>query len=849
MSTTTSGPGLPDIAALQTDDSMLTRRFGKEVVNYYAGGRINRYSFLRADTGFLRQAYNSPTARYLALHDLNPLVVDKKTPAYLTFKDVEPLIGPDHFTLTEDEAIQSFNSIETRPLVVFIGMLEEGNEKDSISSSDHGDIQGHPYFAIDITPKGNHAEKATQFLEEQEKKGLSLDKNPRAMNQSPEAAALYAQARSIIDWNTRSPFCAGCGLPNLSVHAGYKRVCPPADKKGGASSEPRGDCPTRHGVSNICFPRTDPTMIAAVVSADGTKILLGRQKRWPPHWYSTLAGFLEPGESIEESVRREVWEESGVRVGRVVIHSSQPWPYPSSLMIGAIAQALPGDGEKISLNDKELEVAKWFSIDEARQALKNGTSSLGEPAPEGYKEGDLRLPPPQAIANRLITAVVEGYLTVAPKIVLALALTQQPTPSSSCIKTIENTKVVQATDYAIWESQEPIASALEEFYNTNRTTKSGNFYMLSPTTAVAIAAILNLKHVVINSNGNNKHVINAVSESAVWACLGLAIDVWPQTGESHFFVKKSDEDSKSPTVGKVARESLHQPWVKSALGAPCLKKGTVDAPQIIHRRQALSEGKEILEKLGNRKFKQNDPALIREDADTDLSVWKYMGKTGATLASLVFDEIDWIQLAQQVNDAESTAGVKKLVELSDKAREIQNSQQNYLQEAIPSLMELRTTLLEKPGCQSFQQVFGPAWNECLLSQEADGTKNIIVGALQRLFDTIAYAVSRTHPMYGAFLDMASKMDIAVMSSLDLDLVRAKDRHQKRLNINDDLSYRNEIMVNVAEAIGRLERGSASHERLLRSKLCSILDAADALILKENLPWDISIVISTNSNGE
>ncbi|KAJ9417457.1 NUDIX hydrolase domain-like protein [Fusarium oxysporum] len=354
MSTNISGPGLPEIAALQTDDSMLTRRFGKEVI--------------------------------LALHDLNPLVVDKKTPAYLTFKDVEPLIGPDHFTLTEDEAIQSFNSAETRPLVVFIGMLEEGNEKDSISSSDHGDIKGHPYFAIDITPKGNHAEKATQFLEEQEKKGLSLDKNPRAMNQSPEA-----------------------------VHAGYKRVCPPADKKGGASSELRGDCPTRHGVSNICFPRTDPTMIAAVVSADGTKILLGRQKRWPPHWYSTLAGFLEPGESIEESVRREVWEESGVRVGRVVIHSSQPWPYPSSLMIGAIAQALPGDGEKISLNDKELEVAKWFSIDEARQALKNGTSSLGEPAPEEYKEGDLRLPPPQAIANRLITAVVEGYLTVAPK--------------------------------------------------------------------------------------------------------------------------------------------------------------------------------------------------------------------------------------------------------------------------------------------------------------------------------------------------------------------------------------------------------------------------------------------------
>lgn len=157
--------------------------------------------------------------------------------------------------------------------------------------------------------------------------------------------------------------------------------------------------------------------------------------------------------------------------------------------------------------------------------------------------------------------------------------------------------------------------------------------MLPATTAVAIAAILNLKHVVINSNGNTKQIVSAVSESAVWAYLGIAIDVWPQTGESQFFVKKSDEDSKSPTVGKVARGKFavttnipgdtitplmlltmarFNGWIKSAPGAPCLKKGTVDAPQIIHRRQALSEGKEILEKLGNRKFKQNDPALIRE---------------------------------------------------------------------------------------------------------------------------------------------------------------------------------------------------------------------------------------------
>lgn len=218
----------------------------------------------------------------------------------------------------------------------------------------------------------------------------------------------------MIDWNTRNPFCAGCGSPNLSVEAGYKRVCPPTDRKGGSDPAPRPDCPTRHGVSNLCFPRSDPTMIAAVVSADGQRILLGRQERYPPRWYSTLAGFLEPGESVEEAVRREVWEEAGVRVGRVVIHSSQPWPYPSTLMLGAIAQALP-DGEEVALNDKELESARWFPVDEVREALKE-TGSGGKPAPEGHGEAKLRVPPPQAIANRLMTAVVNGYLTGIPKI-------------------------------------------------------------------------------------------------------------------------------------------------------------------------------------------------------------------------------------------------------------------------------------------------------------------------------------------------------------------------------------------------------------------------------------------------
>lgn len=147
----------------------------------------------------------------------------------------------------------------------------------------------------------------------------------------------------------------------------------------------------------------------AVISADGERILLGRQKRWPKYWYSTLAGFVEPAESVEEAVRREVWEESGVSLGRVVIHSTQPWPYPANLMIGAVAQCVPGKEEILLKHDPELEDAKWCSLTEVAEALEVG-SGLGEPAPEGYVEGKLRLPPRTAIAHQLLRAVIGGFL-------------------------------------------------------------------------------------------------------------------------------------------------------------------------------------------------------------------------------------------------------------------------------------------------------------------------------------------------------------------------------------------------------------------------------------------------------
>ncbi|CAJ2505906.1 Uu.00g000360.m01.CDS01 [Anthostomella pinea] len=404
---------IPDLPILAEDDSMLSRRFGREVANYFSGSPLNRVSWLRTDHAFLSAAFAHPKASFLLLDNLSPLAKDLTTLAYVGKNDVLPLTGPEPFKRSEEDVIKQFNSNITQPLILFLGIDEKKN------GFEYRGYKGNPYFAVDVTPKGSVEEKAKGVVEAAKAKGgQSFIPGTRLMTLNAPEAAIYAQARALLDWNARNPFCGGCGQRTMSINAGTKRVCPStdlADAPEGGEPKKRADCPTRHGISNLCFPRTDPTVIMAIVSADGTKLLLGRGKRYPPLWYSTLAGFLEPGESIEEAVRRESWEESGVTVGRVVIHSSQPWPYPANLMIGAIGQATP-DGETINLgNDPELEDAKWYPFGEVREALDLKVS-FGDEAPKGAKEGGLRLPPQTAIANRLINAVLAGYLGAAPKI-------------------------------------------------------------------------------------------------------------------------------------------------------------------------------------------------------------------------------------------------------------------------------------------------------------------------------------------------------------------------------------------------------------------------------------------------
>jgi len=180
-------------------------------------------------------------------------------------------------------------------------------------------------------------------------------------------ANLLAHATGLLNWHRRHRFCANCGNATDSGEAGYVRTCP--------------RCGAQH------HPRTDPVVITLI--EDGDRVLLGRNANWPENRYSALAGFVEPGESIEEAVVREVGEEAGISVSDVRYVSSQPWPFPASLMLGFEATYAGGEPHP---HDRELQAVRWLTREDLRRATAG--------------EGDLMVPPPQAIARRLM----DGWL-------------------------------------------------------------------------------------------------------------------------------------------------------------------------------------------------------------------------------------------------------------------------------------------------------------------------------------------------------------------------------------------------------------------------------------------------------
>lgn len=196
-------------------------------------------------------------------------------------------------------------------------------------------------------------------------------------------ATVFAQARAVLHWHARHRYCGACGGGIEFVRAGWLGRC--------------RQCGSEH------YPRTDQAIIAAVT--DGTRLLLGRQSPWPSKRYSVIAGFVEPGESLEQTVAREVLEETGVRVRSCRYLASQPWPFPGALMLGFLADAEPDE----PVAGDELEDVRWFGAEEVRAGLACDWNAPVEAGPLAEDEPGITLSPPISIARWLVEQWLADY--------------------------------------------------------------------------------------------------------------------------------------------------------------------------------------------------------------------------------------------------------------------------------------------------------------------------------------------------------------------------------------------------------------------------------------------------------
>ncbi len=296
----------------------------------YAENRLERAAERRRDDAALQALLSGAQAGVYVIG--GDLIVMKKS---------APLNDP-LFTIAEARTLSE--ATET----VFLGHLDEAGR-----------------FGFGIDPAAAEALKTRDDLFVTDLRSIAVQGLVDADHLPP-----IAEAKSVLHWHAKHRFCSNCGAPTQVVDGGWRRDC--------------ASCKTQH------FPRTDPVVI--MLAIDGDNCLLGRSPRFASTMWSCLAGFIEPGESFEDAVHRETREEAGIVCGRISYYRSQPWPFPSSLMIGCHAEALSRD---IVIDREELEDARWFSKGEV-------VTMLMRTHPDG-----LTTPPPMAIAHHIIRAWVE----------------------------------------------------------------------------------------------------------------------------------------------------------------------------------------------------------------------------------------------------------------------------------------------------------------------------------------------------------------------------------------------------------------------------------------------------------
>ena len=303
------------------------------VLNTFAGNPLDRAGDLRNDPDWLAEQAASPEALALVLWEGRPLLeaVGEPRLVWLDMSHARAVV-PDR--------------------ELFLGLWK-----------------GAPVFAVEVEGAIDPTAGPLRGV------GLFHEMREAAALLSGLDAAMAGTAKSLFDWRRRHGFCAACGVESRNGCGGWKRVCPA--------------CGTEH------FPRVDPVtiMLAVYRGGDEPRCLLGRQAAWPEGRMSALAGFLEPGETIEAACAREIAEEAGLTVTAVRYHSSQPWPFPSQLMIGLICEV---DSEDARPDQTELEAVAWLTRAEARACLE-GTHPT------------IKAPPRIAIARTLLQAWVDGF--------------------------------------------------------------------------------------------------------------------------------------------------------------------------------------------------------------------------------------------------------------------------------------------------------------------------------------------------------------------------------------------------------------------------------------------------------
>jgi NAD+ diphosphatase len=295
-------------------------RHESQSANFLSGPYLDRRAALREDPRWYVDALQDPGTRFVLAHGTAQLIQVEPSPQVAFVDARHPLVAaapPESMLL--------------------LGWYRESR---------------CVLVEVDATAMQQHAPPPGTRFEEL---------RPLAPLLEQDDAGLLAYARAMLWWRARHRYCAACGAPATPVRAGHVIRC------------------TNAACGIEVFPRIDPAIIVLVT--DGERALLGRQANWPPGRWSTIAGFVEPGESVEDAVAREVAEETSVRITSARYHSSQPWPFPSSLMLGFMATAAPG---AIACADAELEDARWFTR-------------------EQIAAGEARLPPRTSISHRLIS--------------------------------------------------------------------------------------------------------------------------------------------------------------------------------------------------------------------------------------------------------------------------------------------------------------------------------------------------------------------------------------------------------------------------------------------------------------